>query len=237
MIRLGVNIDHIATLRQARMTTEPSPVDAAQICERAGADSIVAHLREDRRHIQDMDMRLIKKNISINLNMEMAATPEIIDIACSLKPYQSTLVPEKRQEVTTEGGLDIISNKSLLRKSVLSLKKSGILVSLFVEPSYEQIKASKEVGADAVEIHTGKYANTQGEEQVLELGKIIEAANSAHVLGLKVYAGHGLNYENVKSVVSVPFIEELNIGHSIISRAIFVGLENAVIEMLRFLRS
>ncbi len=237
MLKLGVNIDHVATLRQARKTVEPSPVEAAKICERAGADSIVAHLREDRRHIQDEDMRLIKENVGIKFNMEMAATSEIVKIACALRPYQSTLVPEKRQEVTTEGGLDVISDKSLLEKSVSSLKKSGISVSLFIEPLFEQIKMSKEIGADAIEIHTGKYANTKGEEQKEELEKIIESANLAHVLGLKVYAGHGLNYKNVKPVISIPFIEELNIGHSIISRAVFVGLENAVKEMLRLIRS
>lgn len=237
MLKLGVNIDHVATLRQARKTIEPSPVEAAKICERAGADSIVAHLREDRRHIQDEDMQLIKKNISIKFNMEMAATSEIVEIACFLKPYQSTLVPEKRQEVTTEGGLDVINNKFLLKDSISSLKKNGIFVSFFIEPLSEQIKASKEIGADAVEIHTGKYANAKGNEQKEELKKIIESANLAHVLNLKVYAGHGLNYENVKPIVSIPFIEELNIGHSIISRAIFVGLENAVKEMLNLIRS
>jgi len=237
LVKLGVNIDHVATLRQARKTTEPSPLEAAKICERAGVDSVVAHLREDRRHIQDEDMQSIKKNIGIKFNMEMAATSEIIEIACFLKPYQSTLVPEKRQEITTEGGLDVIGNKSLLVKGISSLKTSGICVSLFIEPLSEQIKASKEIGADAVEIHTGRYANKKGEEQKEELEKIIGAANLAHVLGLKVYAGHGLNYENVKSIVSVPFIEELNIGHSIISRAVFVGLENSVKEMLGLIRS
>ena len=237
MLRLGVNIDHVATLRQARMTMEPSPVDAAKICECAGADSIVAHLREDRRHIQDEDMRLIKRSIGIKFNMEMAATSEIVNIACSLKPYQSTLVPEKRREVTTEGGLDVIANKSSLEKSILSLKKSGISVSLFVEPLSKQIKIGKEIGADAIEIHTGKYANTKGKEQTTEFEKIIEAAKFAHALGLKVYAGHGLNYKNVKPFVSIPFIKELNIGHSIISRAVFIGLENAVKEMLNLIRS
>ncbi|MFH1547935.1 MAG: pyridoxine 5'-phosphate synthase [Candidatus Omnitrophota bacterium] len=237
MLKLGVNIDHVATLRQARKTVEPSPVQAAKICERAGADSIVAHLREDRRHIQDEDMRLIKENIGIRFNMEMAATLEIVEIACLLKPEQSTLVPEKRQEITTEGGLDVTGNRGVLKDYIFSLKKNGILVSLFIEPISEQIKASKEVGADAVELHTGKYANTKGEDQSKELKKIIESAHFAHTLNLKVYAGHGLNYENVKAIASISFIEELNIGHSIISRAVFVGLENAVKEMLNLLRS
>ncbi|MDD5455216.1 MAG: pyridoxine 5'-phosphate synthase [Candidatus Ratteibacteria bacterium] len=237
MLKLGVNIDHVATLRQARRTFEPDPVEAAKICQRAGADSIVAHLREDRRHIQDEDMNLIKKNIAIKFNMEMAATSEIVKIACELKPHQATLVPEKRQEVTTEGGLDVSGNKSLLEKSILSLKKSGISVSIFIEPLSAQIKASKEIGADAIEIHTGKYANTEGKKQQEELEKIIETADLAHTLDLGVYAGHGLNYENVKPIVSVPFMEELNIGHSIISRAVFVGLENAVKEMLDLIRS
>jgi pyridoxine 5-phosphate synthase len=235
--RLGVNIDHIATLRQARKTVEPDPVQAAKICERAGADSIVAHLREDRRHIQDEDMRLIKKNIGVKFNMEMAATSKIVEIACFLKPYQSTLVPAQRQEITTEGGLDVINNKSLLKDCISFLKKNEISVSLFIEPVSEQIYASKEIGADAVELHTGKYANTKGEEQKKELGELIKSAHLAHTLSLKVHAGHGLNYGNVRPIASLPFVEELNIGHSIISRAVFVGLENAVKEMLNLIRS
>ena len=236
MPKLGVNIDHIATLREARKTVEPDPVLAAKICERAGADSIVAHLREDRRHIQDEDIRLIKKSINIKFNMEMAAIPEIMQIVCSVRPDQATLVPEKRQEITTEGGLNIINNKFLLKDCISSLKKHSISVSLFIEPISEQIHASKEVGADAVELHTGKYANTKGEEQKKELGKLIKSVRLACTLGLKVHAGHGLNYENVKPVASIPFVEELNIGHSIISRAVFVSLEEAVKEMLNLIR-
>ena len=236
MPNLGVNIDHVATLREARKTTEPSPIQAAQICEKAGAHSIVAHLREDRRHIQDEDIKLIKKNIKLKFNMEMAATPEILKIACSIKPYQSTLVPEKRQEITTEGGLDVIGNKSL-KDYIFSLKKNNIVVSLFIEAIPQQIKESKEVGADAVEFHTGKYSNVTDDAQKKELEKLIRGANLAHSLGLKVHAGHGLNYENVKPIASLPFVEELNIGHSIISRAVFVGLEKAVKEMLNLIRS
>lgn len=236
MAQLGVNIDHVATLRQARKTIEPDPLQAAKICELAGADSIVAHLREDRRHIQDEDIRLIKKSIGIKFNMEMAATEEIVKIACLIKPSQSTLVPEKRQEITTEGGLDVIKNKSLLKKCIFSLKQNDILVSMFIEPASDQVYASKEVGADAVELHTGKYANTKGKEQKKEFEELIKSAQLAHTLGLKVHAGHGLNYENVKPIASLPFIEELNIGHSIIARAVFVGLENAVKEMLNLIR-
>jgi pyridoxine 5-phosphate synthase len=233
---LGVNIDHVATLREARKITEPNPVQAAKICENAGADSIVAHLREDRRHIQDDDVRLIKENISIKFNLEMAAVPEIIQIACFVKPNQATLVPEKRQEITTEGGLDILSRKSI-KDDIRLLRKAGIEVSLFIEPVLEQVKASKEVGADAIELHTGKYANTKGETQKEELPKLIDAANLGHKLGLKVHAGHGLNYKNVEPIANMPFVEELNIGHSIISRAVFVGLEQAVKEMLQLIKN
>ncbi len=235
MPKLGVNIDHVATLREVRKTVEPDPVQAAKICQTAGADSIVAHLREDRRHIQDEDIRLIKKSVNIKFNMEMAAIPEITQIACSVKPHQATLVPEKRKEITTEGGLNVINNKSLLKDCIVSLSKNRISVSLFIEPIAEEIHASKEVGANAVEFHTGRYANTKGEKQKEELKKLIDAAILAHNLGLKVHAGHGLTYENVKPVALIPFVEELNIGHSIISRAVFVGLENAVKEMLNLI--
>lgn len=236
MPKLGVNIDHVATLREARKIKEPDPFLAAQICESAGVDSIVAHLREDRRHIQDEDIRLIKDKISVKFNMEMAAVKEIVDIACSLKPDQSTLVPEKRKEITTEGGLEVLNAQPFLKDCVCLLKNSGIEVSLFIEPISEQVNASKKIGADAVELHTGKYANSQGQQQKKELSKLITAAELGHKLGLKVHAGHGLNYNNVGAVASIPFIEELNIGHSIISRAVFVGLYAAVKEMLRLIK-
>ena len=236
MPKLGVNVDHIATLRQARKTIEPDPVTAATICEEAGADSIVAHLREDKRHIQDKDIKLIREKIGVKFNLEMAAVPEIIKFACSVKPDQSTLVPEKRQEITTEGGLAVSNNKSLLKDCTASLKANNISVSLFIEPMPEEINASKEVGADAVEFHTGRYANAKGEEQKIELEKLIQAAHLAHKLNLHVHAGHGLNYENVRPIALLPFVEELNIGHSIISRAVFTGLEQAVNEMLELIK-
>jgi pyridoxine 5-phosphate synthase len=234
--KLGVNIDHVATLREARKIREPDPFLAAQICESAGVDSIVAHLREDRRHIQDGDIKLIKEKINIKFNMEMAAVKEIVDIACAIKPNQSTLVPEKRQEITTEGGLEVLNAQPFLKDCICLLKNSAIEVSLFIEPTPKQVNASKEIGADAIELHTGKYANSKGQEQKKELEKLVEAAELGHNLGLKVYAGHGLNYSNVGSVASIPFIEELNIGHSIISRAVFVGLETAVKEMLKLVK-
>lgn len=230
-------MDHVATLREARKTTEPDPVKAAQICELAGADGIVAHLREDRRHMQDRDIQLIKETIHIKFNMEMAVTSEMLQIARTLRPDQSTLVPEKREEITTEGGLNVIEKSSILKNYISSLKESGIKVSLFIDPVSEQVQASREIGADAVELHTGEYANTKGERQKEELHRLIEVAEFAHALGLKVHAGHGLTYENVKPVAIIPFVEELNIGYSIVSKAVFVGLKNAVQEMLQLIRS
>jgi len=234
-IKLGINIDHIATLRQARRGKEPDPVEGALICERAGADSIVCHLREDRRHIQDKDLFLLKKTIKIPLNLEMAANEEIIKIALKVQPYQVTLVPEKREELTTEGGLDVRGNFQHLKGTITRFKKNGILVSLFVDPEISQIKASQEVGSQFVELHTGSYANEKGEGMKKELKKIKEMTELAISLGLRVNAGHGLNYKNVIPITQVPGIEELNIGYSIIGRAVFVGLEKAVKEMLKLI--
>jgi len=235
-IKLGINIDHIATLRQARRGKEPDPVEGALICERAGADSIVCHLREDRRHIQDKDLFLLKKTIKIPLNLEMAANEEIIKIALKVQPYQVTLVPEKREELTTEGGLDVRGNFQHLKGTITRFKKNGILVSLFVDPEISQIKASQEVGSQFVELHTGSYANEKGEGMKKELKKIKEMTELAISLGLRVNAGHGLNYKNVIPITQVPGIEELNIGYSILGRAIFVGLEKAVKEMLKLIK-
>ena len=234
-MELGINIDHIATLRQARRGKEPDPVEGALICEKAGADSIVCHLREDRRHIQDKDLFLLKKAIKIPLNLEMAAAEEIIKIALKVQPSQVTLVPEKREELTTEGGLNVKGNLEYLKKVSERFKKAGILVSLFVDPEILQIKASKEVEAQFVELHTGNYSETEGEGRKKELKKLKEATEFAISLGLKVDAGHGLNYENVVPVCRIPGIERLNIGYAIIGRAVFVGLAEAVKEMLKLL--
>ncbi len=233
--RLGVNIDHIATLRQARRGKKPDPVKGAIICEKAGADSIVCHLREDRRHIQDKDLSLLKKAIKIPLNLEMAAAEEIIKIASKEQPSQVTLVPEKREELTTEGGLDVKGNLEHLKKTIAGFKKAGILVSLFIDPETIQIKASKEVGSQFVELHTGRYSESKGGGRAEELKKLRRATEFAISLGLKVDAGHGLNYKNVVPVCQIPGIEKLNIGYAIIGRALFVGLEKAVKEMLKLL--
>ncbi len=233
MPRLGVNVDHVATVRQARRAAEPDPVRAAGICEMAGCHSIVTHLRHDRRHINDRDVGLLKKTVRTRFNLEMAAIKEIVEVACKVKPDQATLVPEKRQELTTEGGLNVTASKSRLAKVIKRLKKNGILVSLFIDPNRAQIKASRDLAADSVEIHTGLYANAKKpRERKIELKKISESVQYALELGLRANAGHGLTYENVKAIADIPGIEELNIGHSIISRAVLVGLEKAVRDML-----
>lgn len=236
-MRLCINIDHIATLRQARREFEPDPVFAAGICELAGADGIVCHLREDRRHINDRDLNLLKQTVKTKLDLEMAATDEMVRIACETKPEMATLVPEKREEVTTEGGLDIAANKSRISGAVKKLQESGIKVSLFIEPQPENVDLTLEVGADMIEIHTGKYALLKGPEQkILELDRIRQVARMAKELGIGVNAGHGLNYLNIVPVLGIDDIDEMSIGHSIISRAVFVGLENAVREMLEIIR-
>lgn len=233
MPKLSVNIDHIATLRQARRGTEPDPVAAAVLAELAGARGIIAHLREDRRHVQDRDLRLLRKVVQTRLNLEMAATEEMQRIALEVRPDIVTLVPEKREELTTEGGLEVASRLESLRSYISRLQDAGIPVSLFIDPDEKQIAAAKKTGALCVEIHTGAYANAKsGKTLVGELNKIIDSVKLAATLGLTVGAGHGLNYENVAAVARIPEVEELNIGHSIISRASLVGLDRAVRDMV-----
>jgi pyridoxine 5-phosphate synthase len=236
-MRLTVNIDHIATLREARGGVEPDPVTAAQICEMAGAEGIVCHLREDRRHINDRDLRLLRETVKTKLDLEMAATEEIIKIAIETLPELVTLVPEKRQELTTEGGLDIRGHKHYLRDVVKELQRHEIAVSLFVDPVRDQIEASHEIGADKIEIHTGEYANARNEREQRERLEVVHTvAELAAELGLGINAGHGLNYVNIKPIRKILQIEEVSIGHALISRAVFVGLERAVKEMLELLR-
>ncbi len=240
-MRLGVNIDHVATVRQARRTFEPNPVFAALIAQQAGADQITLHLREDRRHIQDRDLELIKELVNIPVNLEMAPVEEMRDIALRVKPDRVTLVPERREEITTEGGLDVVSMRSYLAEFILPLKESGIEVSFFIDPEVRQVEASKDVNADAVELHTGTYANLWNEhrfgEAEEELRRIEKAGRLAKDLGLKVYAGHGLTYQNVKGILKLSdVIEELNIGHSIVANAVIFGFERAVKEMLNLLK-
>lgn len=237
MAKLGVNIDHVATLRQARKGPFPDPVYAASICEKAGCNSIVAHLREDRRHINDNDIRRLRQSVKTRFNLEMSISAEIIDIACLVKPHQATLVPEKRKELTTEGGLDILKQKSKIKKAVKKLTESGIEVSLFIDPDKKHISAVTETGAKIIELHTGKYAaaKTQSQRNKL-LQELAKAASFAQSLGLKVSAGHGLDYSNTQAVAQIPEIDELNIGYSIICRGIFIGLETAVKEMLKHTR-
>ena len=237
MTTLGVNIDHIANVRQARKTIEPDPVQFAFLAELGGADSITIHLREDRRHIQDRDAFLLKEIIKTKLNLEMAATDEMLEISKKLLPDFVTLVPEKREEVTTEGGLDVKKNVKYLKNFVTSLKDSNIEVSAFIDPLSEQINYSKEIGFDFIELHTGKYAELKGYEQYEELQKIIESTHEANDLGLVVNAGHGLNYNNVKEIASINNMNELNIGHSIVSRALAFGLEKSVREMKSLITS
>lgn len=237
MARLGVNIDHVATVREARKANEPDPVAAAVLVEMAGADGIVVHLREDRRHIQDRDLYLLKQVVKTHLNLEMAPTQEMVEIALSVHPDMATLVPERREEITTEGGLDVASQIKNLTDIVSELKENGIVVSLFVDPNLDQIKAAARVRADYVELHTGEYANAKDiETELEELDRLRDMAVAASKLGLGVSAGHGLTYQNVSSVAAIEEIEELNIGHSIIARAIMVGLFQAVRDMLALVR-
>ena len=233
MIKLGINIDHVATLREARKGKEPDPIWAGALCELAGADIITVHLREDRRHINDRDLRLLRQTVQIKLNLEMADTDEIVKIALEVKPEQVTLVPENREEVTTEGGLDVRSNLKSLTATASKVREAGILVSFFIDPVEDQLLAGRDAGAQFVELHTGSYANAVGEEATArELEKLFTAAQRGQELGLRINAGHGLNYLNVKRILALPHLEELHIGHSIISRAVFVGLDRAVREML-----
>lgn len=226
--RLYVNIDHVATLRQARRGSEPDPVAAAAVCEDAGADGITAHLREDRRHIQDDDVNRLMRSVRTVLNLEMACTDEMVGIAERLRPYQVTLVPERRLEVTTEGGLNVAAASDRIARAVAKLGTAGIRTSLFIDPTPEAVEQSKAVGAHAIELHTGQYANTGADHEVRALA---DASRRAAALGLAVHAGHGLTVRNVGPVAAIPEIEELNIGHSIVSRALFVGLTDAVREL------
>ena len=230
-IKLGLNLDHVATVRQARGGQEPEVVKAALEGIQGGADGITVHLREDRRHIQDRDLFELKQKISVPLNLEMSVHPEIMSIARHLRPAKACLVPERRQELTTEGGLDVAGSKKRIAEVVDQLQDKGILVSLFIDPITKQIHAAYETGSDFIELHTGCYANRLGQSRLRELKRLRKAVRLAHLLGLGINAGHGLNYENVKPIARLPYIQELNIGHAIISRAIFVGLEKAVEEM------
>ncbi len=237
MAKLGLNVDHVATVRQARGGSEPDPVAAAAIGEMAGAEGITIHLREDRRHIQDRDLELLRRTIKTKLNLEMAATQEMVRIALQIKPEQVTLVPEKRQELTTEGGLDVILNLKVITDAVKRLRDNGICVSLFVDPDQEQIKAANKTGADYIEIHTGSFAEAFGTAGMgHELEKIDTAIKLAAKVGLGINAGHGLNYVNIKPVAALGGIEEYNIGHSIISRAVLVGLDRAVRDMVDLIK-
>lgn len=236
-VLLGVNIDHVATVRQARGTPYPSVIEAARLAERAGADSITVHLREDRRHIQDADVKTLCATTKSRINLEMAVTGEMLEIALEHGPADVCLVPEKREELTTEGGLDVAANRSAVTDAVRRLQVAGIRVSLFIDPDPEQLRAAAAVGAPVVELHTGTYADASGQEQFRELERLNEACRLGHDLGLQINAGHGLHLENVQAVTRLPHMVELNIGHSIIARAIFVGLETAVREMKQAMRS
>lgn len=232
MARLAVNIDHIATLREARKGIEPDPIHAAVLAELAGADGIIVHLREDRRHIQERDLRLLKDIVKTKLNLEMAATQDMVKIALDIKPDVATIVPEKRQELTTEGGLEVALNKDHLKAIILLLHDGGIKVSLFIDPDIEQIKAAHKINTDFIEIHTGRYANAKLQsDQDAEFENIMNTCKIAHKLGLGINAGHGLNYQNVNRLAQLREIEEFNIGHSIVSKAVLVGMERAVREM------
>ncbi len=230
-IYLGVNIDHIATIRQARGTHYPSPIEGALLCEQSGADSITLHLREDRRHIQDEDVVVLREKLTTKMNLEMASTDEMIAIASKIKPQDCCLVPEKREELTTEGGLDVVNQISRMTDVCAQLKASNVVVSLFIDAQKDQIDAAKQCGAPVIELHTGHYADTTGPEQQAEFERIKSMATYAHSIGLQVNAGHGLTLENTKTIAQLPEIVELNIGHSIIARAVFVGLESATNEM------
>lgn len=237
-MRFCLNVDHVATLRNARGEVQPDPVTFALMAEQYGVDGIVVHLREDRRHINERDVRLLKELISTKLDLEMAAVDEIIEIACDVQPELATIVPERRQELTTEGGINVIDNINQLRQAIKTLHQSEIAVSLFIEPDLNQIDTAAEINADIVEIHTGHYANAVGEGNIFdELERVRIAAKHAKKLGLGVNAGHGLNYINMKEFVAIPDIDEVSIGHAVIARSLFVGLEKAIKEMIQLVRN
>lgn len=232
MTELGVNIDHVATVRQARQTVEPDPVWAAALAELGGADGITIHLREDRRHILDRDLEILRSTVTVKLNLEMACDEEVVEIACRVKPDQATLVPERRQEVTTEGGLDVAAQSGRVGEIVTRLHDAGIAVSLFLDPDPRQLHAAAQLGVDAVELHTGQYAlATAGDSRREQLATLVEGGRLIRQAGMTLHAGHGLTYRNVRGMVDIPEIIELNIGHNIVARAMFVGLEAAVREM------
>jgi len=237
MAKLAVNVDHVATLRQARRGIEPDPVIAAAMAELGGAEGIIVHLREDRRHIQERDLRLLRETVKTKLNLEMAATDTMINIALDVKPNMVTLVPERREELTTEGGLEVVLNKESLESTIKFLHEGDITVSLFINPDMDQVKASARIGADFVEIHTGIYSEATTHEEIQrELERIIDAIKLAHKLKLSINAGHGLNYQNIKRLIGIKEIYEFSIGHSIVARAIYVGFEKAVREMVQLIR-
>jgi pyridoxine 5-phosphate synthase len=236
MVELGVNIDHVATVRQARRTNEPDPVWAATLAQLGGADGITLHLREDRRHIQDRDLRILRETVTVKLNLELACNPEVIAIACETRPDQATLVPEKREEVTTEGGLDLAGQRIKVADTVRRLQDAGIRVSLFLDPDQEAVEIAAEMGADAVELHTGEYALAVGDaKQSAELVRLTNAGAGVVAAGMTLHAGHGLTYRNVKPIATIPHMLELNIGHSIVARAIMIGFEQAVREMKKLI--
>jgi len=233
-MRLGVNVDHVATVRQARQIDSPDPVEAALLAEKGGAEGITVHLREDRRHIQERDVERLRERLATKLNLEMAVTPEMLEYAERIRPDDVCLVPERREELTTEGGLNVIAHRAKVKETVDRLQGAGIHVNLFIDPQAKQIEVSREIGAHGVEIHTGQYCDASGDRK-RELKEVKSAASLAHRLGLEVHGGHGLNYDNVLPIVAIPEIVELNIGHSIIARAIMVGMERAVMEMKNLL--
>lgn len=235
MAELGINIDHVATVRQARQASEPDPVWAAVLAELGGADCITIHLREDRRHIQDRDVRVLKETVNVKLNLEMACAADVVELACQTLPEQATLVPEKREELTTEGGLDVVGQRDQVAPVIKQLQDAGISVALFLDPIAEQIDMAAELGAQAVELHTGQYALEQGETRQQELVKLIDAGQLIVNHGMALHAGHGLNYQNVTPVASIDQMLELNIGHSIVARALMVGMKQAVYEMKQLL--
>jgi pyridoxine 5-phosphate synthase len=236
-LKLGVNIDHVATLRQQRGTEYPGVVEAALLCEAAGADGITVHLREDRRHIQDGDVRALRRCLKVPVNLEMAANADIVRFARNVRPDDVCLVPERRREITTEGGLDVTGHFAVIRRTVDELREAGIVVSLFVDPEPRQIEAAAGLGATHIELHTGAFCDATGRDRPRELRRLIEGAQCGHALGLCVNAGHGINYDNIRDILQVPHLDTLNIGHSIVSRAIAVGLKRAVQEMRRAMQS
>lgn len=239
MVLLGVNIDHVATIREARKTNEPDPVWAATLAELGGADSITVHLREDRRHIQERDLRILSQTVAVPINLELACTDDVLEIACEVRPFQATLVPERREEVTTEGGLDVIAAREKLKVAIRRLKDVGIVVSLFLDPDRTQVEAGAELGADAIELHTGVYAHASLKHDTREtqsaLETLIKASHQVRAAGLTLNAGHGLTYRNVRPIAAIEGMHELNIGHTIVARAIMVGLEQAVRDMKRLI--